>query len=479
MKSSALSALGLRTEAPPISWLMATALARPRLISLAAGFTDNLSLPVREARVLLEEILSSPRAGQAALQYGSTIGDPLLRQLTAGRLEEMDGAGGAGLLSGAWSVARESDRNLSRNPSAELSRRITSRITTKITTKITRDNGDPAPGETARIYSPKRTVITQGSQQLLYMVTEALCDPGDIVLVEDPTYFVFLGIVQSHGLEARGVRMEADGLDLAHLEAVLEGLKRGGRLSRLKLLYLVSYHQNPTGVTTAFEKKAAVLKLLRQHERAAGHPLYLVEDAAYRELRFHGDPVKSALAVPGAGERVIYAGTYSKPFATGVRVGFGLLPEPVLTAVLHIKGNHDFGSSNLLQQLLARALDSGRYEAHLDTLRRRYAQKARVMQAGLQAHFPPAVQWRAPEGGLYFWPRLPRIVKSGTRSRLFRAALANEVLYVPGELCYADDPARPKPNHELRLSFGSATELNIRNGIERLGRALDRVMRDA
>ena len=116
-------------------------------------------------------------------------------------------------------------------------------------------------------------------------------------------------------------------------------------------------------------------------------------------MRFQGAPVKSALAVPGASERVLYTGTYSKPFATGVRVGFGLLPEPVLTAVLRIKGNHDFGSSNLLQQLLACALDSGRYEEHLGALRRRYAQKAQAMQAGLQAHFAPAVQWRVPGAG--------------------------------------------------------------------------------
>ena len=282
MKSSALSALGRRTEAPPISWLMATALARPRLISLAAGFTDNPSLPVREARALFEEILRSPRTGQAALQYGSTIGDPMLRRLTAGRLEEMDRASEAAPLSGGSSDLRRLNRHRGRNPAGELR----GQVARKITRSITKDDQGAALGEAARIYSAERTVITHGLQQLLYMVTEALCDPGDIVLVEDPTYFVYLGIVQSHGLEARGVRMEADGLDLAHLEAVLEGLKRGGGLPRLKLLYLVSYFQNPTGVTTGFGKKTATLKLLRRYERAAGHPLYLLEDAAYRELAF-------------------------------------------------------------------------------------------------------------------------------------------------------------------------------------------------
>lgn len=424
IKNAGLSALGRRTEEPPISWLMAEALARPQLISLAAGFTDNESLPVRETRELLAAILGSRRSGPAALQYGTTAGDVGLRRLTARRLQALDG-----------------------------------------------------PARAAGVYSPDRLLITNGSQQLLYMVTEALCDRGDLVLVEDPTYFVYLGILQSHGVRARGVPIEKDGLDLSRLEAVLERLKRTGELKRVKLLYLVSYHQNPTGVTTRFEKKAGALDLLRSYERPAGHPIYLLEDAAYRELRFAGSDVKSALAAYDRSGRVIYAGTYSKPFATGARVGFGLLPEPIFTAVLRIKGNHDFGSSNLLQQLLARALASGRYEKHLKTLRRRYARKAAVMRAALQDQFPAPVEWWEPEGGLYFWARLPAGLESGTKSKVFQTALAKDLLYVPGELCYADDPSRPKPNHEMRLSFGGATERDIRTGIARLGQVLHKLLK--
>ena len=423
MKTHVLSELGRRTEAPPISWLMATALARPQLISLAAGFTDNESLPVKEAREVLEEILGSPGMGQAALQYGTTAGDPTLRRLSARHLQSLDMRGGS--------------------PEA---------------------------------YAPARMIITNGSQQMLYMVSEALCDPGDIVLVEDPSYFVYLGIVQSHGVRARGVRMERDGLDLERLETVLEDLKREGELRRVKLLYIVSYYQNPTGVTTSLQKKAGALDLLRRYESAADHPLYLLEDAAYRELQFQGEVVKSALTIRGGDDRVIYAGTYSKPFATGCRVGFGLLPEPVLSTVLRIKGNHDFGSSNILQQLLAGLLASGRYEGHLAQLRQRYAHKASIMLKALKEHFPREVEWWEPSGGLYFWARLPRNLKSGPKSNVFRTALEDNVLYVPGVLCYAADPARPKPDHEMRLSFGSATEANVRAGIGRLGAVLHRFL---
>jgi 2-aminoadipate transaminase len=414
----ALSELGRRIEAPPISWLMSTALAHPHLISLAAGFTDNPSLPVAEARALFEELLGSSADGQAALQYGTTSGDPQLRELTSRRLGELDESADSGL------------------------------------------------------YDPDRMLLTNGSQQLLYMVTEALCDPGDIVLVEDPTYFVYLGILQSFGVRARGVRMEKEGLDTGQLERVLEEMCRSGQIKRLKFLYLVSYHQNPTGATTSLERKAAALEILGRYEKAAGHRIYLLEDAAYRELRFQGSPIRSALALKHGNSRVIYAGTYSKPFATGTRVGFGLLPEPVFTAVWRIKGNHDFGSSHLLQKLLARALSSGVYEEHLAALRARYQAKARVMLEALEEHFPPGADWWTPQGGLYYWARLPGKRAAGPRSAFFKRALAKDVLYVPGELCYADDPARKKPAHEMRLSFGAASEANIREGIRRLGEAM-------
>lgn len=423
MKTSALSALGRRTTPPPISWLMARVLDRPQLISLAAGFTDDATLPVAETRRLVHRLLARRRTGEPALQYGSTAGLPELRRLTAARVLAQDTACGVGRL-----------------PEAR--------------------------------FAPAGVVITHGSQQLLYLVTEVLCDPGDVVLVEDPTYFVFLGILQSHGVRTRGVPLTGEGADPARLDAVLGRLRREERLERVKLLYLVSYHQNPTGTTTSFSRKAELLEVLRHHERAAGHPLYLLEDTAYRELRFAGPDTASALAAPGGAGRVIYAGTYSKPFATGVRVGFGLLPAPVLAAVLAAKGNHDFGTSSLGQHLLREALASGLYDRHVARLRARYAAKAGAMLAALRRHFPKPVTWLEPHGGLYVWARLPHRVRTGPASAVFRQALAADVLYVPGRLCYAPDPTRRAPDHEMRLSFGHASPRAIREGIARLGQVL-------
>ena len=434
---SYLSRMGQRTGEPPISWLMQAALARPRLISLAGGFTDNPSLPVAETRTALNQILRSSKTGRPALQYGSTAGDPVLRRLTAAHLQKLDWGG---------------------TPCPRLPNQG-------------RRHAVP-PG----VYSPDRLLITSGSQQLLYITAEASCDEGDIVLVEDPTYFVYLSILQSRGLRACSVRLERDGPDLAQLEKILRSLKRAGDLRRVKLLYLVSYFQNPTGVTTSFEKKRGILKLLKPFERAAGHPIYLLEDAAYRELRFSGEDVPSALAVPGAAARVIYAGTFTKPFATGARVGYGLLPESLFATAKHIKGNHDFGTANLLQHFFARVLASGTHEKQVARLQKRYAHKAHVMGQALEKHFPPSVEWWEPAGGLYFWARLPKNVSTGVKSKVFRTALKNDALYVPGELCYADDPTRRKPNHEMRISFGSASESDIRQGIKRLGAVLKKLV---
>ena len=415
-----LSMMGRRMTAPPISWLMSLTLARPQLISLAAGFTDNESLPVERTRQLFENLLSAAKTGRSALQYGTTAGDPELRRMTARRLQRLD--------------------------------------------------GDKSTGPIAAAYDPERMLITNGSQQLLYLVTECLCDPGDIVLLEDPTYFVFLGIAQSRDLRCHGVRMTPEGMDLESLEKTLESLKKSGDLRRVKMLYSISYFQNPTGISTSLNRKREVLELLRRYEPAAKHPIYLLEDAAYRELDFNTDnAIPSALSLPRFAGHVIYTGTYSKPYATGARVGFGVLPEPVYTAALRAKGNHDFGTANLLQSLISNAMRGSDYTEHLTVLRARYQRKARVMANAMRRHFPPTVQWAQPAGGLYFWVKLPPSVPTGSESKLFRAALARDVVYVPGELCYATNSVRRKPNCEMRVSFGGATEAHIRTGIERLG----------
>jgi 2-aminoadipate transaminase len=413
-----LSALARRSSDPAISWLMKLTLDQPHLISLAAGFTDNETLPAEEVGALVDELLRSDAGGRAALQYGSTAGDPELRRLTLDRVCAQDG-----LAPG---------------------------------TALTADD----------------VVVTNGSQQLLYLLSEVLCDPGDIVLVEDPTYFVYLGICEALGIDAVPVRLEPDGLALDDLQRTLQRLKDSDALGRLKFVYLVTYFQNPTGWTTSFEKKREALAILRHYEAAAGHPLFVLEDAGYRDLRFAGPDTRSLKSLDAANERVAYSNTYTKPFATGIKVGYGVLPRPLVRHVLRSKGNHDFGSANFNQRLVALALRTGVYDRHLPKMQAGYRRRKEQMGGALKKHFPPSAKWQETSGGLYYWPELPASCDTSRAGAVFRAALDAGVLYVPGDLCFAPSPLRPKPTNCMRLSFGGTPSAQIEEGIRRLGAVL-------
>ncbi|MBI5821881.1 MAG: PLP-dependent aminotransferase family protein [Verrucomicrobia bacterium] len=413
-----LSSLARRSSNPAISWLMKLTLDQPHLISLAAGFTDNETLPVAEVGALTAELVRDDAAARAALQYGSTAGDAELRKLTLNRVCAQDGI---------------------------------------------------TPGATL---TADDVVITNGSQQLLYLLSEVLCDPGDIVLVEDPTYFVYLGICEALGIEATPVRLEPDGISPDDLKRTLQRLMDNGVLDRLKFVYLVTYFQNPTGWTTSFEKKREAYAILRHYEAAAGHPIFVLEDAAYRDLRFAGPDTPSLKSLDMANERIAYSNTYTKPFATGIKVGYGVLPRSLMRHVLRSKGNHDFGSPNFNQCLIALALRTGVYDQHLPKMHAGYRRRKELMGDALKKYFPPAAKWQEANGGLYFWPELPAQHDTGRDGAIFRAALDAGVLYVPGDLCFANSPLRPKPNNCMRLSFGGTPSAQIEEGIKRLGAVL-------
>jgi len=450
------SSLARRSSDPPISWLMKLALERRDLISLAVGFTDNDTLPVEEVARLTREILSKPKTARLALQYGSTIGLPQLRQEILRRWRTQETA------SQLYTFHQRS-----------------------FAQSVSSDRGHIDEDD---------IVVTNGSQQLLYLVTEVLGDPGDIILVEDPTYFVYLGIVEAMGIRAVGFN------SISTLPSRLEDLKRRRLLPRLKLLYLVTYFQNPTGNTWSLEMKREALAIVKHYELAAGHPIYIVEDAAYRDLRFEGDDVPSFKSLDPRNKRVIYSNTLTKPFSTGIRLGYGIVPPPLMQAVARSKGNHDFGSSNFLQAILARALAEGMYDRHLPAIANGYRRKRDAMirelcKAGdvLGAASPPRfagpglggddaptevyeterLRFTNPRGGMYIWLELPPHIRTGAKSRLFKRAFDAGVLYVPGEMCYCHDPSRLIPQNRIRLSFGAPTVPEIKEGIRLLADALD------
>ncbi len=400
---------------------MAQALEVPGMISLAAGFVDQESLPHGEIAELMKNMMKQADIGQAALQYGTTQGDLEFRTLLMNRLH------------------RE------------------------------------------RIFFPHSTlddshcIVGSGSQQILYLAAETVLDEGDIVLLEAPTYFVVLGVFGSRGACPLGIDTDEQGMIPERLEESLERLQRDGRLNKVKMLYLMTYATNPLGVTLPQERRERIFSILCRY-RERGFPILLVEDAAYRRLVYEGETPLPIKSLDENNDRILYTESFSKSLSPGLRLGFGVGPKSIIDKMTDLKGNHDFGSSNLAQQVMKTILHTGLFDRHGQTLNQVYRHKRDVVQEILKEHFPSEAHWYTPYGGFYTWITLPPTIDTGPRSDLFRMALEEKVLYVPGCLCYSSDRPESKFSSSIRLSFGMIGENRLREGCERLARALTRFM---
>ncbi len=419
----ALSQKARRTVAPPISYLMAEGVTNPNLISLAAGLVDYDSLPVRRVREALDRLLANEALGRAALQYGTTAGLADLREAMLCHFERLE------------SKSRQQMK-----------------------------------------LSPDDVLVTTGSQQLLYLLTDILVDPGDIVITAAPSYFVYTGVLEAAGARVLTVPADADGMRTDMLRSLLERLQDGGELHRVKLVYVVSYFDNPTGASLAAGRRSEIVEIAREYSR--DHRILILEDAAYRELRYGGPALPSVKAYDPRNECVATVMTFSKPFSAGMKTGYAFVPRELIEPLIFQKGNHDFGSVNLVQHLLYELVRRGEYEAHLREACASYRHKRDVMLAALDRELGgvAGVSWTRPDGGLYVWMTLPRSVNTGRAGELFRRAVASGVLYVPGEYCFVRGPDRAVPTHHLRLSFGVARPADIEEGVRRLAGCIREVL---
>jgi len=418
----ARSEKSLRTTDSPITYYVQKALETPELISFAAGLVDEESFPVAEIAAAVAEIMADPVAARAALQYGSTQGYPKLRRQVLDHVCTADGV-----------------------KPAELNLTVAD------------------------------VCITTGSQQLLYILGEVLFDPGDIVIAEAPSYFVYHSLLQSHGARVLTVPMDDNGMRMDALESLLEELKNSGELSRVKVIYTVDYFQNPTGLTLATERRSKMVELARRF--STDHRILILEDAAYRELRYSGPDLPSVKRFDPTNEYVVYTSTFSKPCAPGLKTGYAIMPPDVMDAVLHLKGSHDFGSGNLAQHVTARLMESGAYARHVEKLQAMYRNKRDVMLAAFDKEFRdvPGASWTVPVGGLYVWLTLDGI-DTGPNGPLVAAALEAGVLYVPGEFGHVPDENGSLPSNHCRICFGIASPEVIPEGIARLRRAVAAIM---
>ena len=401
--------MGAGMRPPVVVDLMAKALENPDMLSLAAGFTDNALLP-REAVREAAGALTAADLPEEPLQYGTNRGRRRLRELS-------------------------------------------------------RDWVGRYPGETPEAFDPGQFFVTNGSQQALYLAVQVLCDPGDIVLVEAPTYFVCLEMLKGLGVRAVGLPCDATGrIDPEGMAERLRELERAGERPRVKALYLVSYHANPSSRSLSAADKEAVARVLR----GADWPMPVIEDAAYRDLYFESPhPAPSVIGCGAfAGLPRLYLGTYTKPFATGLKVGYGYCTEPDwLARMLAVKGHHDFGTAHFNQAVVERVLERGRYAAHLRRVRPHNAAKAEALHQALADGGLEAAgwRWRTPEGGLVFWLRGPEGLDLRMDSAFCRRCVEAGVLYVPGDLCLPGGA----PWRCARLSHGSLDEPRLREAARR------------
>jgi len=409
-----------RTGPPPISWLMRDALEVPGMISLAAGFVDQASLPAKETAAICRSLFEKPETAQSALQYGSTFGDPGLRRTILNRLHQQN------VLSPDASVSCDD------------------------------------------------IMIGNGSQQLLYLLSEALLDPGDIVLVEAPTYFVFLGILESLGARTIGLETDPEGVIPESLDETLYRLESEGEFGRVKYMYVMTYFANPTGRSWSVSRKNQIMEILRSHRRG-DLPLLLVEDGAYRALSDSGSVSPPLKALDENNDEVMYLESFSKCLAPGLKVGCAVGPGELIAKMVDIKGNHDFGTANLAQQILLRSIESDWYDSHIADVRKAYKEKRERLVELLAEQAGREISFEVPEGGFYLWVQLRGEKGTGPESALFRRALEEKILYVPGAYCYSADRPESRFCSSLRLSYGMISIEQLVEGVRRLGRAIQSI----
>jgi 2-aminoadipate transaminase len=370
--------------------------ARPGTISFAALFPDPALFPVEPLRKAIDDVLK--REGHRVLGYGPPAGYPPLRELIAGQLRAR------GMQVGAEHI-----------------------------------------------------VITSGSQQGIDLVARALLDPGDTVLVENPTYTGAVQVFHSYGAELAGVPVDVEGVIVRLLE---EAVAR----RRPKLLYLMPNFQNPTSETMSLARRKALVDL------ASARRLPILEDDFGGDLRFEGADLPSLKALPGGGD-VIYLSTFAKKLLPGLRIGWIAAPRQLAEHITGLKKITDYSTSLLLQAAVHEFCRRGDLERHLTHVVRQYRERRDAMLSAMRRCFPQEVSWTKPPGGLVIWVTLPGGLDA---DEVAAAAAERGVLVGRGDLFHVDGGTG---RGNLRLTFAQAGAREIHRGIRVLGDVMHRSIR--
>lgn len=301
------------------------------------------------------------------------------------------------------------------------------------------------------------TMIVSGGQQGIELACKVFCNEGDTVLCENPTFIGSLNSFRSNGAKTVGVEMEEDGISPDALERAIQTSKN------VKLLYLIPTFQNPTGITTSLEKRRCIYEIAKKYS------LPILEDNPYGELRFAGDEIPTIKSMDTEG-LVIYCSSFSKILSAGMRLGFVVAPEQIISKMAVAKQGEDVHTNIFFQMLCHRFMTECDLDGHIQRIRALYRHKAGLMIAELEKHLPREINFTRPEGGLFLWCTLPE----GTDMQAFvKEALARKVAIVPGTAfnCKENTPSR-----SFRLNYSTPTDKQIAEGVQRLGEAARAVL---
>ena len=294
-------------------------------------------------------------------------------------------------------------------------------------------------------------IITSGAQQVMELACKSMCNPGDTLICEAPSFIGSLNAFKSYNVNLVGVPLDEEGMNPELLEKALK------ENPNTKLIYLILNFQNPTGKTTTLRRRKELYALAQKYNTM------IIEDNPYGDLRFTGEDVPTIKSMDTDG-RVIYAGSFSKVLAPGIRVGYGIAPKEVISKMVVCKQVSDVQTNNFGQMLAYQFMQKVDFDAHLAGLRAIYKQKAERMLSGIAEHFSKQVAYTKPEGGLFLWCTLP---EGSDMSGFCKKAVQDyKIAVVPGNAFMVSEQ---DVTYSFRLNYSTPTDEAIEKGIAVLG----------
>lgn len=303
---------------------------------------------------------------------------------------------------------------------------------------------------------PENVLITAGSQQALSLISQLLLNPGDVILVESPTYSGALDLFRALGFKVVGVPVDMQGMQVEGLEKLLQQ-------HHPKLIYTIPNFHNPTGTCLTGPRRRQLLILADRYN------IPILEDDFVGDLRYEGH-TQPALKALDPGGRVIYISTFSKMLMPGLRVGFIVAEGPVYDGLVNFKRVHDLATSALVQRALEAYVTVGRYQSHLHRSCQVFRKRRDVLVSAIQRYLPNGVRFDTPQGGLFIWLQLPHKLDS---EELLPIAREEGVDFAVGTPFFPDGV---QGSDYLRLNFVAESPIQIEEGIKRLGKAIKRLI---